>query len=49
LEWPTAASSHFILFTPFFETYSFSTTFSPLGTEKCPVNIGAAALAGSDV
>jgi hypothetical protein len=49
LEWPTAASSHFILFTPFLETYSFSTTFSLLGTEKCPVNTEAAAFVGSDV
>jgi hypothetical protein len=49
LEWPTAASSQFILFTPFLESYFPSTTFSPLGTEKSLANKGAAALVGSDV
>jgi len=40
---------HIILFTRFLETYSPSTTFSPLGTEKSLANKGAAALVGFGV
>jgi len=45
---------HFIASTPYFETYSPSKAFSPLGIEKIhvgpyPVNRGTVALVGSDV
>jgi len=44
-----SATSHFILFTPFLETYSSSTTFSPLRTEKSLANKGVVAIVGFDV